>query len=88
MDELTKELDARTAALEEATELLEFLHDEWKTLRNQLQKVAIGPDDEERLECESAVANAKQAHEVADVPRCLDALGDADARMERLRRRV
>ena len=76
MDELTKELDARTAALEDATELLEFLLDQWKNLRNQLQKAAIGPDDNERLECEAAVASAKQAHEVADVPRCLDALGD------------
>ena len=88
MDELTKELDARTAALEDATELLEFLLDQWKNLRNQLQKAAIGPDDNERLECEAAVASAKQAHEVADVPRCLDALGDADGRMEKLRRRV
>ncbi len=88
MDELTNDLDARTTALGEATELLEFLLDEWKNLRNQLQKAAIGPDDNERLECEAAVAGAKQAHEVADVPRCLDALGDADGRMEKLRRRV
>lgn len=88
MGELTNDLDARTTALEEATELLEFLLDEWKKLRNQLQKAAIGPDDNERLECEAAVAGAKQAHEVADVPRCLDALGDADGRMEKLRRRV
>ena len=48
----------------------------------------IGPDDLERLECEAAVASVKEAYEVADVPRCLDALGDADGRMERLRRRV
>ncbi|DAC24201.1 MAG TPA: hypothetical protein HA345_02070, partial [Candidatus Thalassarchaeaceae archaeon] len=88
MDELTKELNARTAAIEDATELLEFLLDEWKDLRNRLQKTGIGPDDSERLECEAAVASVKEAYEVADVPRCLDALGDADGRMERLRRRV
>ncbi len=88
MDELTTELDARTAAIEDATELLEFLLDEWKDLRNRLQKTGIGPDDTERLECEGAVASAKEAYEVADVPRCLDALGEADGRMEKLRRRV
>ena len=52
LNRLTDELDKTGKELEEATELLNFVSEEWKILRNQLEAAMIKSDDEERVECE------------------------------------
>ena len=87
MDELTSELDAMNAAEGNATELLDFIENEWKSIRNKLDSNGIGPEDKDRLVCESTIAKSRKAIERGDVDSCLKLLGDADGLMERLRRR-
>ncbi len=87
MDALTSDLDAMNAAKGDAEEMLEFIEKEWKTIRNKLESVGIGPEDQERLNCESSVSKARNSLEKGDIDSCLKSLGDADGIMERLRRR-
>lgn len=87
MELLTSELDAMNTAVEEAEELLNFIENEWKEIRNKLESAGIGPEDKERLNCESSVSKARQALESGDVDTCLKTLGESDGLMERLRRR-
>ncbi len=88
MEELTSDLDAMSAAEGEAKELLDFINEEWKNLRNRLESSGIGPGDKDRLSCESSISKAKQDLDSGDVESCLGSLGESDALMERLRRRV
>jgi len=67
--------------------MLEFIEKEWKTIRNKLESAGIGPEDQERLNCESSVSKARNSLERGDIDSCLKSLGDADGLMERLRRR-
>ena len=87
MDLLTSELDAMNTAVGEAEELLNFIENEWKDIRNKLESAGIGPEDKERLNCESSVSKARQALESGDIDTCLKTLGESDGLMERLRRR-
>ena len=88
MDQLTSDLDAMAAAEGDAKELLDFIEEEWKGLRNRLESSGIGPGDEERKSCEASVSNAKDALDSGDVESCLISLGESDELIERLRRRV
>ena len=88
MDQLTSDLDAMAAAEGDAKELLDFIEEEWKGLRNRLDSSGIGPGDEERKSCEASVSNAKDALDSGDVESCLISLGESDELIERLRRRV
>ena len=82
------DLDSETESSEEAEELLQFVKDEWRILRNQLEASGIKVDDEQRRECEASIGDAETAHGLSDWQGCLEALGKADDLMERLRRRV
>jgi len=88
LNRLTTELDKSGKESEEAGELLDFVIQEWKVLRNQLEAALIKIDDEERLNCEACVASAQEALEKGEVEQCLTLLSKADGMMEKLRRRV
>tara|TARA_B100000965_G_scaffold405313_1_gene438893 strand:- start:2080 stop:3840 length:1761 start_codon:yes stop_codon:yes gene_type:complete len=88
LDRMTTELDKSGKETEEAKELLDFVSDEWKILRNQLEAAMIKPDDKERLECEACVAKASEALGLSNVEECLENLSKADDLMEKLRRRI
>ena len=85
---LTKDLDTEGKSSDEASELLEFVLDEWKTLRNQCNASGIKVDDEERRSTEEAISLAQEAHKVGRIDEALESLGLADGFMEKLRRRV
>ena len=88
LERLTKDLDSEGKASDETSELLEFIHEEWKMLRNQCEASGIKVDDEERRSTEEAIAIAEEAHKAGRIDEALESLGLADGFMERLRRRV
>jgi hypothetical protein len=88
LERLTKDLDAEGKASDEANELLEYVLDEWKILRNQCDASGIKLDDEDRKSAEEAIALASDAHKAGRIDESLESLGLADGFMERLRRRV
>ncbi len=88
LERLTSDLDLQGKALDEASELLEFVKQEWSVLRNQLEAANIEVDDGQRLVAEAAVATALEAHRQGRIEDCLAQLGEADAAMEKLRRRL
>ena len=81
-------LDAQGKASDEATELMEYVADEWKTLRNQCEASNIGVEDEDRRSTEEAIALAGDALKAGRIDESLESLGLADGFMEKLRRRV
>ena len=85
---LLKDLDATSKQVEETQELLKFVEDEWRILRNQCEASGIRVDDQERLACEGSVAEARTHLEKGDVDAALIALGTCDEYMEKLRRRI
>lgn len=87
MDTLTSDLDAINAAQGDTEELLNFIENEWKDIRNKLEASGVGPQDKDRLACEAEVSKARIALESGDVDSCLKSLGKSDELMERLRRR-
>jgi hypothetical protein len=88
LERLTKDLDSEGKASDEASELLDFVMDEWKTLRNQCDASNIGIDDDDRRSTEEAVSLAKDALKAGRIDESLESLGLADGFMEKLRRRV
>ncbi|MBG46310.1 MAG: hypothetical protein CMB76_07305 [Euryarchaeota archaeon] len=88
LERLTKDLDVEGKASGEANELLEYVLEEWKILRNQCDASGIKADDEDRRSVEEAIALAGDAHKAGRVDETLESLGLADGFMERLRRRV
>ena len=88
LERLTKDLDAEGKASDEASELLEFVMDEWVVLRNQCDASGIKVDDEDRRSAEESIALASEAHKAGRVDEALESLGLADGFMEKLRRRV
>ena len=78
----------RSREADEARELLDFVTEEWKILRNQLEAAMIKPDDKERLQCEASVSKAGENLAVGDVESCLENLSIADDLIEKLRRRI
>ncbi|MDP6869953.1 MAG: hypothetical protein QGI21_04195 [Candidatus Poseidoniaceae archaeon] len=88
LERLTKELDSEGKAEEEANELLTYVKDGWKTLRNQCEASGIKATDDERRSCEEAVAIAEEAIKGGNIDHALESLGLADEFMEKLRRRV
>jgi hypothetical protein len=86
LDSITSDLDAVGQAVVETTELLDFVKDEWRSLRARLESSGVKAANEDRRACELAVGEASKALERGDVDDALTALGDADGLMERLRR--
>ncbi|DAC50901.1 MAG TPA: hypothetical protein HA340_02765 [Candidatus Thalassarchaeaceae archaeon] len=88
LEQMTNELDSEGAASTEAGELLAFLQEEWRGLRDKLEAAGIKVRDAERNGCEAVVGEAAAAHQKGDIDTCLTKLGEADGRMEKLRRRI
>ena len=88
LDRMTAALDKSGREADEARELLDFVTEEWKILRNQLEAAMIKADDKERLQCEASVAKAGEELSVGNVESCLENLSAADDLMEKLRRRI
>ena len=72
----------------DANELLTYVQDEWTALRKKLQAAGIKAIDGERAACEKAVGNADVAFSEGRLEDTLNALGEADGLMEKLRRRI
>jgi hypothetical protein len=88
LERLTTSLDRAGAESDEAGELLSFVQDEWKILRNQLDAANIKISDQMRRDAEAAIAKAKDAHNESRIEETLALLGETDGLMERLRRRI
>ena len=88
LERMTTALDNEGHASDEAKELYDFVVEQWKVLRNQCEAASIKVVDDDRRACEESIAEAENALKGGRVKATLDALGQADAAMERLRRRI
>lgn len=88
LHELTNDLDSNVKANEDASELLDYISDQWAVLRNQCDASNIAIIDEDRRIVEEAIAIAKDNLKAGKTELCLNSLGRADKYMERLQRRV
>ncbi len=88
LDALSSDLDAQERDRGEAEQLLDFLREEWRQLRAQVEAADIGVGDEDRLDVERLLGEAESAIRRGMTPEALKALGESDAAMERLRRRT
>ena len=88
LGELTASLQAHEVKLSEASELMRFVDEEWKTLRRRLDPSGIGPGDAGRMATEKAVTEAASALEQGDIQLCHKALGAAGEALEALNRRT
>jgi tetratricopeptide (TPR) repeat protein len=88
LDRLTSDLDVLDAASGDAEELVNYVQEEWSGLRKKLEAAGIKAIDGERAACEKAVGDAKATFEEGRLQETLSSLGEADALMEKLRRRV
>ena len=88
LEQMTNDLDRENKQLDETKELLDFVSEEWKVLRNQCEAASIKADDEERLAVEATVSRAVEAYSLGNVEKSLDELSKADSLMEKLRRRI
>ena len=85
---MTASLQAHEVKLSEASELMRFVDEEWKTLRRRLDPSGIGPGDAGRMATEKAVTEAASALEQGDIQLCHKALGAAGEALEALNRRT
>lgn len=88
LERMTKELDKEGRASDDALELYDFVMDEWRILRNQCEAAFIKVTDDDRRDCEQAIALAEEELGVGRIPECLELLSKADSAMEKLRRRI
>ncbi|MCS5535523.1 MAG: hypothetical protein NZ802_06685, partial [Candidatus Poseidoniales archaeon] len=88
LERLTSDLDSQGKALDEAEDLLGFVQEEWRVLRNQLDASGVTVKDKQRRAAEAAVATAVESHGQGRIEDCLAQLGEADSVMEKLRRRL
>jgi hypothetical protein len=87
LERMTAGLDKEGRASDDALELYDFVMDQWRVLRNQCEATGIGIQDDDRRDCEKAIATAEEMLGVSRIEETLQALAQADAAMERLRRR-
>ncbi|RJU96311.1 MAG: hypothetical protein DWC00_03215 [Candidatus Poseidoniales archaeon] len=88
LERLTIDLDALGNEQDEANTLLTFVQEEWSVLRNQCEASNLPPTDEDMKNTDAAIALATDRLKEGQVADALEQLGQADAAMERLRRRV
>ncbi len=88
MQILVSELESLSSRVSEAKEMLDFLGEDWKKLRSKLDSSGVSPENEMRVEAESALADSGNALSEGRVESCLESLGKADSAMESLRRLV
>jgi hypothetical protein len=83
-----KDLEAGSKQVDDTDELVSFVEEEWRVLRNQCEASGIGVNDEQRRACEAAVSDARSLLSKGDVEGSLSQLGLCDEFMEKLRRRI
>ncbi|MAH29129.1 MAG: hypothetical protein CL959_00380 [Euryarchaeota archaeon] len=88
LERLTIDLDALGNEQGEAQTLLDFVRQEWSVLRNQCTASSIPVTDQDMKQTEASIALAEERLIGGQVEAALEQLGQADASMERLRRRV
>ena len=88
LQSLTNDLNAHEHSISEASELVRFVEDEWKSLRSKLDSAGIGPGDSSRIEAEKTVADAANALSSGDIDACHAALDLAGEHLESLGRLV
>jgi hypothetical protein len=88
LERLTIDLDAHGNEQDEANTLLTFVREEWVVLRNQCEASNLPATDEDMKSTDAAIALAADRLKEGQVADALEQLGQADAAMERLRRRV
>ena len=88
LQSMTSDLQAHEHSISEASELVRFVEEEWKTLRTKLDSAGIGPGDFSRMEAEKTVANASAALSSGDIETCHAALASAGEYLESLGRLV
>ena len=88
MQALATELDSLASRKSEAREMLDFLVDDWKKLRNRLDSSAVSANNEMRVETERALSESEISLSEGRIDSCLESLGKADTVMEALRRLV
>ena len=88
LEKLTSDLDSEGVATEEALELYDFVVEQWQTLRNQCDTNGISVEDTNRHSCEQSIALAGEALAAGRIEECLKELSNADASMEKIRRRI
>ena len=88
LNAITTDLDNEGQASDEALELYDFVTDEWKVLRNQCDTNGVLIEDKDRRACEQAIALAGESLSSGRIEDCLNHLSEADASMERLRRKI
>ena len=86
LQSMTSDLQAHEHSISEASELVRFVEEEWKTLRTKLDSAGIGPGDFSRMEAEKTVANASAALSSGDIETCHAALASAGEYLESLGR--
>ena len=88
LERLTIDLDALGNEQDEANTLLTFVREEWAVLRNQCEASNLPATDGDMKNTDAAIAIAADRLKEGQVADALEQLGQADAAMERLRRRV
>ena len=88
MQALTIELESLSSRKREAREMLDFLVDDWRKLRNRLDSSGVSVDDGMRIETERALSDSENHLSEGRIDSCLGCLGNADSSMEALRRLV
>ena len=86
LQSLTTDLQAHEHSISEASELVRFVEEEWKTLRSKLDSAGIGPGDASRMEVEKTVADAAASLSSGDIEACHAALASAGEHLESLGR--
>ena len=86
LQSLASDLQTLEHSISEASDLVRFVEDEWKSLRSKLDSAGIGPSDSSRMEAEKSVADAVTALSSGDIEACHTALASAGEYLESLGR--
>ncbi len=88
MHNLATELESLSSRKREAREMLDFLVDDWRKLRNRLDSSGVSANNEARVETERSLSESENSLSEGRIDSCLELLGKADSAMEVLRRLV
>jgi len=88
LDSVTSDFEEFSSSVEEAREMLNFLNDDWKKLRNKLESSGTPPDNPMRIRSEKCLIDSDRAISEGRVDDGLRYLSEADSAMESLRRIV
>ena len=88
LSDLTKELDGQSQIKTEVIELLEYLKEQWKILRNQCEASNMDVTDSRFVEIDGTMSEINDNLEAGMYEKCFLQLSHVDEMMESLRREV